>query len=176
MLKNLKNKTIKARILAIEACIKILEQEDAENKAGLQIQKLSDKQINDLKDYPEDYRLFLSKIGSLDLSPGYCALQIIPPQFPPVDLDFDEEGASYSGIGYGIYWGFDPTIFKTHAPVACKTCEYISVGYDISENPYKFTDFSGFCTHENFLELVEDEFYQNPWTEDFFRKAHEEAK
>lgn len=176
MLEKIQSKSVKSRIEAIKACTKILEQEDAENKAGLEIQKLSDKQINDLKDYPEDYRLFLSEIGSLDLSPGYCALQIIPPQFPPVDLDFDEEGASYSGIGYGIYWGFDPTIFKTHVPVACKTCEYISVGYDISEKPFKFTDFSDFCMQENFLELVEEEFYQNPWTEDAFWKVHEENK
>ena len=121
------------------------------------------KKIQSFDDYPTDYKLFLTTIGTINISTnGYHALEILAPQY--------EE--QYPDI-YGeceMWWGYSVGRFPQHVRVGILPCNYEAIGFDIRSSPFGLVSFNT-AKYNDFLSFVEAEFATNEALAPHFKSA-----
>ena len=106
--------------------------------------------IENFENYPEDYRLFVTEIGNLEVNNGYWALAMQNPlPYKSMDRDLNNWTEELATV-----WCSDSDRFADHLPVVSLPCDNDTFAFDTKTIPYQLVDMYNEEKLSDFLDWI----------------------
>jgi len=139
--------------MTIERCKERCQDENGEWKnqsVTIRATPVASTDIENFENYPENYRLFVTEIGNLEVNSGYWALAMQNPlPYKSMDRALDNWTEELATV-----WCSDSDYFADHLPVVSLPCDNDTFAFDTKTIPYQLVDMYNEENLPDFLDWI----------------------